>query len=205
MIDAAATLPGRREKRKQEIRSRIEEAAYELFKRDGIQDVSIEQICGAADVARRTFYGHYPNKQALLHSLSQARVWDTADEMIQRIRETHESTPARMSAMIDYMEEKLATYEDVDRALTLITLNSFEDQNHLRDVSNSLRDHFIGFFKAGQHRGDTSSDYSPELMAEMVMGTINALITNWALNPDYPIFDKLEEARHLFFNVICQH
>ena len=32
---------------------------------------------------------------------------------------------------------------------------------------------------------------------------INALMANWALNPDYPIFDKLEEARSLFFNVIC--
>jgi AcrR family transcriptional regulator len=202
MIDATATLPSRREKRKQEIRSRIEDAAYTLFKRDGIQEVSIEQICDAADVARRTFYGHYPNKQALLQSLSQSRVWGTADEMIQHIRDTHDSTLARMSAMIDYMEENLGTYEAVDRALILIGPSSFEEKNHLREVSNSLRDHFIEFFRSGQHKGDTSADFSPELLAEMVMGTINALMANWAINPDYPIFDKLEEARTLFERVI---
>ena len=56
---------GRREKRKQEIRSRIEEAAYTLFQRQGIDDTSIEEICVQADVARRTFYGHFPNKHAL--------------------------------------------------------------------------------------------------------------------------------------------
>lgn len=203
MIDEPTIRPNRRQKRKQEIRSRIEDAAYNLFKRDGIQEVSIEQICGAADVARRTFYGHYPNKQALLQSLSQTRVWGTADEMIARIRDTHNSTRARMSAMIDYMEQKLGTYEDVDRALILIGPSSFEDTSHLRDVSNSLRDHFIEFFKTGQKNGDTSSDYSPELLAEMVMGTTNALMANWALNPDYPIFEKLEEARSLFVNIIC--
>ena len=202
MIDGSIIRPSRREKRKQEIRSRIEDAAYELFKRDGIHDVSIEQICLAADVARRTFYGHYPNKQALLQALSQSHVWGTADKMIERIRETHESTSARMSAMVDYMEQNLSTYRAVDRALILIAPSSFDDKNHLRDVSNSLRDHFTEFFSSGQANGDTTMAYSPELLAEMVMGTINSLMVNWALNPDYPVFEKLEEARRLFTDVI---
>ena len=62
---------GRREKRKQEIRARIEDAAYALFKTQGIEETSIEQICVEADVARRTFYGHFPNKHALLGGLAQ--------------------------------------------------------------------------------------------------------------------------------------
>lgn len=202
MIDGSIIRPSRREKRKQEIRTRIEDAAYELFKRDGIHDVSIEQVCLAADVARRTFYGHYPNKQVLLQALSQSRVWGTADKMIERIRETHESTSARMSAMVDYMEQNLSTYRAVDRALILIAPSSFDDKNHLRDVSNSLRDHFTEFFSSGQANGDTTMTYSPELLAQMVMGTINSLMVSWALNPDYPVFEKLEEARRLFTDVI---
>jgi AcrR family transcriptional regulator len=205
VIDEPIIRPNRREKRKQEIRSRIEDAAYDLFKRDGIHDVSIEQICVAADVARRTFYGHYPNKQALLQALSQSRVWGTADKMIERIRDTHESTSARMSAMINYMEQNLRTYRAVDRALILIAPESFDNKNHLRDVSNSLRDHFTEFFSYGQANGDTTKVYSPELLAEMVMGTINSMMVNWALNPEYPIFEKLEEARRLFTDVICLH
>ena len=54
-MDATESLPGRREKRKQEIRNRIEDAAYDLFRKRGIEETSIEQICVAADVARRTF------------------------------------------------------------------------------------------------------------------------------------------------------
>ena len=60
-MDMAEVPIGRRKKRKQEIRSRIEEAAYRLFREQGIEDTSIEQICVEADVARRTFYGHFPN------------------------------------------------------------------------------------------------------------------------------------------------
>jgi len=203
VIDAAESLPGRREQRKQEIRDRIESAAYELFKSKGIEETSIEQICAAADVARRTFYGHYPNKQALLQSLSQTRVWGTADTLIHDIMANHNSTRARMSAMIDYMEHNLGSYGAIDRALILIAPNSLDAENHLRDISDSLRDHFARFFRLGQQKGDTTGDYSPELLADMVVGTTNTLMVNWALDPDYPVFDKLEEARRLFARVIC--
>ncbi|MEP5763587.1 MAG: TetR/AcrR family transcriptional regulator [Halieaceae bacterium] len=201
-MEASESLPGRREKRKQEIRSRIEDAAYELFKGAGIEDVSIEQICLAADVARRTFYGHFPNKQALLQSLSQSRVWFTADEMMHKIVEDHSSTPQRIAAMIDYMETNIASYSDIDRALILIMPGSLDDENHLRDVSDSLRDHLARVFEQGQSRGDTNCDFTPELLADMVMGTTNTMIVNWAVNPDYPITEKLQEARRLFASVI---
>ena len=75
-MDTVEAPPGRREKRKQEIRTRIEDAAYELFKLQGIEDTSIEQICVEADVARRTFYGHFPNKHALLGGLGISRLYD---------------------------------------------------------------------------------------------------------------------------------
>ena len=202
-MEAIDTLPGRREKRKQEIRVRIEQAAYALFKAGGIEDVSIELICGRADVARRTFYAHYPNKQALLRALSRSRIWDTADDMLHTIMETHESTAARMAAMIDYMAQHISSYEAIDRALMLITSGSLADDNHLHAVSNSLRDHFANFFRLGQQLGDTTTRYTPELLSEMVVGTTNTLLLNWAFDPHYPIFDKLAEARRLFSEVIC--
>ncbi len=193
---------GRREKRKLEIRERIEQAAYSLFKRHGIEAISIEQICSVADVARRTFYGHYPNKQALLQSLSRSRVWFTADDMMATLMDQHSDTVSRVHAMIGYMEKNLAGYSEVDRALILISPGSLDEENHLREVSDSLRDYLARLFREGQEAGDASTRFSAELLAEMVMGTTNTLIVNWAVNPNYPITEKLEEARCLFESVI---
>ncbi len=200
--DSLATPLGRREKRKLEIRERIEQAAYSLFKQHGIDDVSIEQICSVADVARRTFYGHYPNKQALLQSLSHSRVWFTADDMMATLMEQHSDTASRVDAMISYMEENLANYGDIDRALILIAPGSLDEENHLREVSDSLRDYLAELFRQGQASGDTSTRFSAELLADTVIGTTNTLIVNWAVNPDYPITAKLEEARRLFETII---
>jgi AcrR family transcriptional regulator len=202
LMEASDSLPGRREKRKQEIRNRIEDAAYDLFRKQGIEDTSIEQICVAADVARRTFYGHYPNKQALLQALSVRRVWFTADELMERLRDEPAGTPGRIAAMIDYMEENLASYSAIDRALILTAPGSLEDDNHLREVSDSLRNYLATLFRQGQKAGDTCAKFSPELLADMVMGTTNTQIVNWAVNPDYPIARRLEEARRLFASVL---
>lgn len=199
----AEAAPGRREKRKLEVRARIEGAAYTLFKRDGIEETSIEQICVAADVARRTFYGHFPHKRALLQALSQTRVWGTADEMLRQIMDEHGSTRARLSAMIDYMGNNIRSYSAVDRALILIMPGSLDEENHLLEVSDSIKDHLTRIFAAGQDVGDTSTDFSAELLAEMVVGTTNTLVTSWAINTDYPIHAKLEEARALFEQIVC--
>ena len=37
----------------------------------------------------------------------------------------------------------------------------------------------------------------------MVVGTLNMLTISWAMNSDYPIFAKLEEARVMFERLIC--
>jgi len=194
---------GRREKRKQEIRARIEESAYTLFKERGIDETSIEQICVLADVARRTFYGYFPNKAALLRSLSQSRIFGTADRMINEIMSNHSSTKGRMAAMIDYMEENLGSYDEIDRRLILVTPASQDDENPLRDISFSLQDRYADFFRQGQENGDVSTGFSAEIFAEMVAGTLNNIIMNWALDRDYPVTQKLEEARRLFTRVIC--
>lgn len=203
MTDMAEMLPGRREKRKQEIRDRIEHAAYTLFKRRGIEATSIEQICMGADVARRTFYGYYPNKHALLQSLSRTRVWGTVDALLQEIMENHQTTSHRLSAMINTMVQNISSYEAIDRALILITPASSEDENHLRDVSNTLKNQLRHIFEIGQKSGDTTRHYSADLLAEMVVGTTNTLLMSWAVDTSYPIGDKLEEARLFFNQVIC--
>lgn len=58
--------PSRHARRKARTRSRIAEAAGELFSRKGYPDTSVEDISELADVAVRTIYTHFPSKAAIL-------------------------------------------------------------------------------------------------------------------------------------------
>ncbi|MEM1112197.1 MAG: TetR/AcrR family transcriptional regulator [Pseudomonadota bacterium] len=204
-MDAVEAPLGRREKRKQEIRARIEDAAYTLFKRQGIDETSIEQICQEADVARRTFYGYFPNKHALLGGLGVSRIYSRMAPMLQELVSNHHTTRGRLEAMIDYIESNFATYEDIDRTLILqapSALNrSPEEQKALGDSSISG---FAELIRMGKEMGDVKDDYSPEILATIVVGTLNTLTTSWAFDARYPVFAKLEEARLIFEQLICK-
>ncbi|MEH6590436.1 MAG: TetR/AcrR family transcriptional regulator [Halioglobus sp.] len=196
---------GRREKRKQEIRTRIEDAAYVLFQRQGIEDTSIEQICVEADVARRTFYGHYPNKHALLGGLGISRLYSQSEPMLRLLMANHDTTRARLAAMIDYIETSFSGYQDIDRQLILMAPTTFANNTEQhREIGNSAIESFKQLFLAGQKIGDTQTKFSPEILATVVVGTLNTLTTSWAVDKHYPIVAKLEEARVLFEHLICK-
>jgi len=203
-MDIVEAPIGRREKRKIEIRGRIEDAAYLLFKAQGIEDTSIEQICEEADVARRTFYGYFPNKHALLGGLGVSRLYSQSEPMLQQLMSNFSTTKARLAAMIDYIESNFAGYEDVDRHLILLApttlANNTEQQ---REIGNSAIASFTRLILAGQESGDARAEFSPEILASMIVGTLNTLTTSWAIDSDYPIFAKLEEARGMFEHLIC--
>jgi len=204
-MDTVEAPPGRREKRKQEIRTRIEDAAYNLFKQQGIEDTSIEQICVEADVARRTFYGHFPNKHALLGGLGISRLYDQSEPMLRLLMKNHQSTRGRLEAMIDYIESNFAAYQEIDRQLILIAPSTFaENTEKQREIGNSASASFTRLITAGIELGDVQTEFSPEILAAMVVGTLNMLTTSWAMNSDYPIFAKLEEARLMFEHLICK-
>src|SRR5437773_355052 len=61
----AGPHPGRRERKKAEVRQRISDAATALFLRHGFDQVSVSEIAEAADVARPTVFAHFPHKEDL--------------------------------------------------------------------------------------------------------------------------------------------
>lgn len=204
-MDLTEAPLGRRAKRKQEIRGRIEDAAYRLFQRYGIEDTSIEQICVEADVARRTFYGHFTNKHALLGALGISRLYSRAEPMLSELMTTQATTRGRLEAMIDYIESAFAGMNDIDRQLVLLGPTAFaEDQETQREIGNSAMASFTRLIEVGRELGDVNMAFSAEMLAATVVGTLNMLTISWCLDEDYPVFAKLEEARGLFERLICK-
>ena len=204
-MDTIEAPVGRREKRKQEIRQRIEDAAYHLFQQQGIEDTSIEQICVEADVARRTFYGHFTNKHALLGGLGITRLYSQSEPMLRELMANQATTRDRLEAMIDYIESNFATMNDIDRQLVLVGPTAFaEDQERQREIGNSSMASFAQLIEAGIKLGDVKTDFSALMLATTVVGTLNMLTISWCLDSSYPVFAKLEEARSLFEQLICK-
>lgn len=204
-MNETATTLDRREKRKLETRARIENAAYLLFKKHGIDDTSIALICKEADVARRTFYSYFPNKHALLGGLGVSRLYSQSTPLLKALIERYPTTRERLQAMVDYIEQNYSSYEAIDRQLILAAPARFTNNpEEQREISTQAIQSFTMLIKAGQEAGDVHDTFSAEILASMIVGTLNTLTVLWAIDPSYPIFDKLEEAREMFGAVVCK-
>ena len=65
---ATGTDEGRRERKKRATRDELIAHAARLFDANGFDETTTEQIAEAADVSQRTFFRHFPSKEAVLYA-----------------------------------------------------------------------------------------------------------------------------------------
>lgn len=112
MTAAAASRPDpaepvdRRRRRTARTRTSIEEAALRLFTEQGFEHTTVEQIAEAADIAPRTFFRHFPSKDAVLFG-------DRSHET-ERLREVLAARPAGEHPMRSLAAALLDTAERVE-------------------------------------------------------------------------------------------
>src|SRR5438067_11341659 len=87
-----ADQPGRRERKKHQMREQIAETARRLFGERGFERVTVAEIARAADVAEQTVYNYFPAKEDLVFW----RLESFEDQLLQAVRERApgESIPA---------------------------------------------------------------------------------------------------------------
>jgi AcrR family transcriptional regulator len=57
------TVAGLRERKKLKTKAAIQKAALRLFKRQGYEETTVEQIAAAADISESTFFNYFPSKE----------------------------------------------------------------------------------------------------------------------------------------------
>lgn len=92
--------PGLRARKKIETRQRIENAAFELFERDGFDGTTVEAIAAAAEIAPRTFFSYFPTKDDVVLADYAARLDRIVQQLSQRSSDERPWAALRASFLV---------------------------------------------------------------------------------------------------------
>ncbi len=167
----------RRERKKEETRQRIFEAAIKLFRERGFENATVDEICVRADVAKGTFFNYFPRKEAVLSYLSEQRLEDIearGDALFA------DPQPAREKLLALYAHAASA-YES-DRELTRFVLGELLHQQFGPAQETGRRWDAIldRIFEQGQQSGELRRDVDRARAIELMTSVYYGLLYLWA-------------------------
>ncbi|HEX4402926.1 MAG TPA: TetR family transcriptional regulator [Galbitalea sp.] len=172
---------GLRERKKQQTRVAIHEAAFRLIDEQGLEATTIEQICQEADVSSRTFFNYFPSKAAAALELPGLGI---DDELLARFRTAEGSLVHALceavGASADRRPDHAAVKSLVMRHPDLLAIVS--------KMLVEVRDQFVAL---AAERADTSEQ--AELAVTLVMAAMGR-VTHDENVLDVPLAIRLRES-----------
>ncbi|TNF33143.1 MAG: TetR/AcrR family transcriptional regulator [Gammaproteobacteria bacterium] len=199
---AANPADSRRERRKQEIRGRILQVATGLLSEKPFESITIEELCEKADVARKTFYNHFPSKQDLIESVSRELLVTASERNLAMSLRLHSTTRQRLDDFITRQVVSRAGNDILEHNLVrhaMLDLSSHSQNS--RDTLESNIALYERLFDEGKKLGDVNPGYSSRFLAEMTAGAINTAATYWIQYPDYPLKQRIREIKSFIRDV----
>lgn len=172
----------RQDRRKAETKAKIFKVAVDLFLAQGYEKTTVEQITAKADVAKGTFFNHFPTKEAVLYFLGEMRV-----EMLQEMLSREVSHLQNSKEKIQRIFHILSEENEHNKEMTaLITREMFYKQlismNEEKESQRILKDALIFILIEGQQSGEFRPNFQPEHAANLMVSSYFYTLFQWLEN-----------------------
>jgi AcrR family transcriptional regulator len=169
-------LCSRRARKKERTRQEIYRAAMELFVARGFDAVTIEDICAAADVAKGTFFLHFPAKDALLLEYGK----QAAQELEEMLENHRGGAVAALQKVLLALAERATRQAVIVRLLAREVLSRPTTLANATEQTRDLGSLLAGLVKAGQTNGELRRAIDPRLAAAALTSAYFAIVGEWA-------------------------
>jgi AcrR family transcriptional regulator len=166
-----AAVMGHRERKKEQTRRAIENAALRLFSERGFSATTISDIAAAADIAPRTFFAYFPSKEDVVFG----HFDEYAASLQQRldVRDPDETTFDALRAWIGDLID--ADPEEAERGAIRKQLTC--DNESLEAHQRHLMSRFEALIatSVAEDLGDEPTDLGPRLVAAAAIAALTSL------------------------------
>lgn len=173
------------QRRSEETRNRILQAAEEGFAQSGYEATGVAEICQRAHLSKGAFYHHFPSKQAVFLALLD-RWLDDLEAHLQRLRSQAASAPDALMQMADVAREVFHAAQG-RLPVFLEFLNRAARDPRIWQVTitpyRRYRAFFAGLMEAGMAEGSLRR-VDPEAAANALLSLAVGLVLQGVVDPD---------------------
>ena len=175
---SSVTPIGRRDRKKSRTRQELVDAATKLFATRGFDETTTEDIAEAANVSQRTFFRHFPSKEAALYG--------DMDELLVRFRAILDARPHSEPLLVSVRESILALADDYDdqRKLRLLQARLASSYPSVSAYSRAVVQYAweaeLAESLARRMGVVVTVDPRPEIIAAAAMTALRHSIRRWA-------------------------
>ncbi|MCE9523291.1 MAG: TetR/AcrR family transcriptional regulator [Alphaproteobacteria bacterium] len=170
----------RRERKKRDTRRRILEAAMQLMADTPYDQVRIEDICVAADVANATFFLHFSNKSALVLAFNE----EVAGKIVEQLALIEAQAAERLKKLLQIYLAEWGTHSHLMRQIVLEFLSQPASGASFNEVSPGLLGVVASIIRDGQKSEEFSNRITPETAGLALVAAWNAIAISWAKTGD---------------------
>lgn len=171
-----AGQPSRRSRKKEQTRRGIFSAAMSLFADRDYDAVTIEDICDQADVAKATFFLHFPNKAALLTEFNERLTANLQERLLNVPGNAENKLRFMVTALVDDWEQNAEIMRKMVR--------EFLDQPSLPEAATEanagLLDLISDIVREGQRAREFRAKVAPELVAAALVASWGSFVSAWS-------------------------
>jgi AcrR family transcriptional regulator len=195
VTEAVSTeAPGRRARKKARTRQSIYEAAMALFLARGYDAVTVEDVCRGADVAKGTFFLHFPTKDALLAEYGR----EATDDLHTRLATHRGGAVSTLRLALRMLAERAERHLEVVRLIVRETMARPEAIRESAEIGRDLGTLLADVVRRGQAAGELRRGVVPEIAAAVLVGSYFTIVNVWATGSEgFDLTDAIDQALKL--------
>ncbi|SFH15229.1 transcriptional regulator, TetR family [Desulfotomaculum arcticum] len=191
----------RRDRKKEQARTKIIDLAIDLFEKQGFEQTSMEQIAREADVAKRTLYNYFSGKGAILLAYMQ-RINQNYDPLWQKVIDKNPNTKTRLMAMLEIGMDWASQNKDI---FIMYAASRLQDMASMHQMESDKRSGLQGVFerviRRGQEDGELRTDMPAEAIAALLHSNVFMVLMTWMMQGDaFPVRLAVANTIDLFLN-----
>lgn len=192
MASSAAVTPSttRFERRRSRTQAALVDAAIELFQRKGIRATTVEEICEHADISPRTFFNHFETREHLYAAIARRRAREFA-ALLDAERDDERPLDQRLPELFTAIGQGLAAmpaYRELIGEMLRVRVDGGDETVRGRTLGHAA----LRFVTDGVERGEITSAHRPEVLADILLGSITIAVNNWSADRSYGLEGELD-------------